>query len=49
VYELDAHTIWTGERGSPTYYRGTFSEDDDTLTGTRHYPGGGYEATSTRG
>jgi len=51
VYELEGNTltIWGGERGSPAYYRGTFSEDGDTLTGAWHYPGGGgYEATSTR-
>jgi hypothetical protein len=51
VYELegDILTIWAGERGSPAYYRGTFSEDGDTLTGAWHYPGGGgYEVTSTR-
>ncbi len=48
VYELegDTLTIWAGERGSTAYYRGTFS--GDTLTGAWHYPGGGYEATSTR-
>ncbi len=51
VYELegDTLTIWGGEKGSPAYYRGTFSDDGDTLTGAWHYPGGGgYEATSTR-
>ena len=51
VYELegDTLTIWAGEKGSPAYYRGTFGEDGDTLTGAWHYPGGGgYEATSTR-
>jgi hypothetical protein len=51
VYELegDTLTIWGGEKGSPAYYRGTFSEDGDTLIGAWHYPGGGgYEATSTR-
>ncbi len=51
VYELegDTLTIWGGERGSPAYYRGTFSEDSNTLSGAWHYPGGGgYEATSTR-
>ena len=51
VYELegDTLTIWGGEKGSPAYYRGTFSEDGNTLTGAWHYPGGGgYEATSTR-
>jgi hypothetical protein len=51
VYELkgDTLTIWGGERDSPAYYRGTFSDDGDTLTGAWHYPGGGgYKATSTR-
>jgi len=51
VYELegDTLTIWAGERGSPAFYRGTFSDNGGTLTGAWHYPGGGgYEATSTR-
>jgi hypothetical protein len=51
VYELegDTLTIWAGERGSPAYYRGTFGEGSDTITGAWHYPGGGgYEATSIR-
>jgi len=51
VYELegDTLTIWAGERDSPVYYRGTFGDDGNTLTGACHYPGGGgYEATSTR-
>ena len=50
VYELAGNTltIWGGEKGSPAYYRGTFSADGDTLSGAWHYPGGGYEATSTR-
>lgn len=38
-----------GERNSPAYYEGTFSEDGDTLTGACHYPGGGgYSTVSTR-
>jgi hypothetical protein len=51
VYELegDTLTIWAGEKGSPAYYRGTFSDDGDTLAGAWHYPGdGGYEATMIR-
>ncbi len=51
VYELegDTLTIWGGERGSPAYYRGTFSGDGNTLTGAWHYlGGGGYESTSTK-
>ena len=50
TYELsgDSLTIWSGERGSPAYYQGTFM-DDDTLTGAWHYPGGGgYKTVSTR-
>jgi hypothetical protein len=51
VYEIEGNTltIWGGERGSPAYYKGQFSEDGDTLTGRWVYPdGGGYEATSIR-
>lgn len=50
VYEMDGNTltIWGGEKGSPAYYRGTFSEDGNTLSGGWVYPGGGYEAVSTR-
>jgi len=51
VYEVqgDSLTIWGGQRGSPAYYRGTFSPDGNTLTGAWHYPGGGgYEAVSKR-
>ena len=50
TYELagDTLTIWSGERGSPAYYEGNFT-DDDTLTGAWHYPGGGgYKTVSTR-
>jgi hypothetical protein len=51
VYELegDVLTIWGGEKGSPAYYRGRFSEDGDTLTGEWVYPGGGgYRSSMTR-
>lgn len=51
VYEVegDTLTIWGGERGSPAYYKGQFSKDGNTLTGSWVYPGGGgYEATSAR-
>ena len=51
VYEVagDTLTIWSGERGSPAYYRGTFSPDGDTLEGRWVYPGGGgYASTATR-
>jgi hypothetical protein len=51
VYELEGETltIWGGERGSPAYYRGTFSADGSKLSGGRVYPdGGGYESTSIK-
>jgi hypothetical protein len=50
VYELDGNTltIWGGEKGSPAYYRGTFGDDGNVLSGGWVYPGGGYEATATR-
>ncbi|HEX6569306.1 MAG TPA: hypothetical protein VF015_09070 [Acidimicrobiales bacterium] len=50
-YEIegDTLTIWAGGKGSPAYYRGTFSADGDTLTGSWVYPGGGgYDSISTR-
>lgn len=51
VYELegDTLTIWGGEKGSPAYYKGEFSEDDNTVAGGWVYPGGGgYASTMTR-
>lgn len=50
VYELegDTLTIWGGEKGSPAFFRGAFDADGDTLTGRWRWPGGGYEAVSTR-
>jgi hypothetical protein len=51
VYEVveDALIIWGGEKGSPAYYKGTFSADGNTLTGGWSYPGGGgYESVATR-
>ena len=51
VYEVEADmlTIWGGEKGSPAYYRGTFSNDGATNAGAWVYPdGGGYESTMTR-
>jgi hypothetical protein len=51
VYEVegDTLTIWGGERGSPAYFRGTFSADGNSCAGAWVYPGGGgYESTMTR-
>jgi hypothetical protein len=51
VYELDGDTItiWAGAQGSPAYFRGTFTDNDNTMTGDWVYPGGGgYTSTMTR-
>ena len=51
VYELDGDflTIWGGEKGSPAFYKGKFSDDGTTLAGEWVYPGGGgYESIATR-
>ena len=51
VYELNGNTlmIWSGEKGSPAYYAGTFSPDGRTLSGDWVYPGGGgYSSTATK-
>jgi hypothetical protein len=51
VYELegDTLTIWAGAKGSPAYFRGTFSDDDREMIGEWVYPGGGgYPSTMTR-
>ncbi|QBD81173.1 hypothetical protein EPA93_36450 [Ktedonosporobacter rubrisoli] len=51
VYELTGNTlmIWAGEKGSPAYYKGTFSEDGNVCVGAWEFPGGGgYSSTMTR-
>ena len=50
VYEVtdETLTIWGEEKGSPAYYRGTWSENGDICAGAWVYPGGGYESTMTR-
>jgi hypothetical protein len=44
----DTLTIWFGEKGSPAFYRGRFSEDGDRLEGDWEWPGGGYHEVMTR-
>jgi hypothetical protein len=51
TYEVNDETlmIWGGEKGSPAYYEGKWSDDGNTNVGAWHYPGGGgYESTMTR-
>lgn len=51
VYELesDTLTIWGGQKGSPAYFKGKFSDDNSICSGAWVYPGGGgYQVTLTR-
>jgi len=51
VWEVDDDTltIWGGSKGSPAFYKGYWSDDGNTLTGSWVYPGGGgYESTVIR-
>ncbi|MBO9128568.1 hypothetical protein [Bacillus sp. 165] len=50
IYEVDDEflTIWGGEKGSPAYYKGKWSEDGNSNCGAWVYPGGGYDSTMTR-
>lgn len=50
VWDMDDSTltIWGGERNSPAYFKGTFTDDHNTLTGAWVWPGGGYASTMTR-
>jgi len=51
VYELDGDSlvIWAGDKGSSSYFKGTFSSDGNSNAGLWHYPGGGgYESMMTR-
>lgn len=51
VYELegDTLTIWSGAKGSPAFYQGTFSADGSRLEGAWVFPGGGgYPSAAAR-
>ena len=51
TYEIleDTLIIWGGEKGSPAYYKGQFSQDGNSNSGAWVYPGGGgYESTMTK-
>lgn len=51
VWEVgdDTRTIRGGFVGSPANFRGRFSDDRNAIAGRWEWPGGGYEATMTRG
>ena len=51
TYEVDDDmlTIWGGEKGSPAYYKGKWSDDGNTNTGAWVYAGeSGYDSTMNR-
>lgn len=50
VWEVagDRLTIWHGEQGSPAKFAGTIEGEAGTVRGQWEWPGGGYEAVSTR-
>jgi hypothetical protein len=50
VYEMeqDELIIWGGEKGSPAYFRGKFSDDGNINTGAWVYPNGGYKSVMTK-
>ena len=50
VYELEGETriIWGGVKGSPSYFKGAFSPDGNSLKGAWVWPGGGYDSTMSR-
>jgi len=50
TYEVDDETltIWGGQKGSPAYYKGQWSEDGRVNAGAWVWPGGGYSSTMTR-
>ena len=41
-------TIWHGSRNSPARFTGAIDRDAGTIDGRWEWPGGGYQATSTR-
>lgn len=50
TYEIDGDTItiWFGDKGSDNFYKGTISKDGKKITGGWQWPGGGFEAVSTK-
>jgi hypothetical protein len=50
TYEVDSETltIWGGQKGSPAYYKGQWSDDGSVNSGAWVWPGGGYDSTMTR-
>jgi hypothetical protein len=50
IWEVDDHTIqfWLNDKQSNMAFKGEFSKDGNTITGTWKWPGGGYELTMTK-
>lgn len=50
IWQIDSDelTIWHGFRDSPAKFVGTIDRDARTVSGAWEWPGGGYQATTTR-
>lgn len=46
--EGDELTVWHGEQGSPAKFTGSIDRDAGVVRGAWEWPGGGYEAVTTR-
>ncbi|HEU5121817.1 MAG TPA: hypothetical protein VFT59_03145 [Candidatus Saccharimonadales bacterium] len=45
IWEITGDTVqfWLNSKESGMFFKGTFSEDDNTINGTWKWPGGGYD------
>lgn len=50
VWQIDGDnlTIWHGEKGSPARFTGSIDREAGIVEGQWEWPGGGYQATTTR-
>jgi hypothetical protein len=50
IWEVDDRTVqfWLNDKQSNMSFRGEFSEDGNTITGTWKWPGGGYQLVMKR-
>lgn len=50
IWEIDGNTLqfWLNNRQSDMFFKGEFSKDDTTISGTWKWPGGGYDLVMQR-
>lgn len=50
IWEVDDHTVqfWLNDKNSNMQFKGEFSEDGNTISGTWKWPGGGYNLVMKR-